>query len=73
MPPIRLTDEELTAVMSAARPISVDRRDAFLQAVAGALQSCPELGPGTVHRAIADVQRAFFDPPDFAGGAGKYR
>jgi hypothetical protein len=66
MPPIRLSDSELDAVMAAARPLAVDRRDAFLQAVAGALQGCGEIGPGVVHRVCAEIQRAFFDPPDLS-------
>jgi hypothetical protein len=65
MPPIRLSDVELDAVMAAARPLPVERRDAFLQAVAGALQG-RELGPGVVHRVCAEAQRAFFDPPDLS-------
>jgi hypothetical protein len=77
MPPIRLSDSELDAVMAAARPLAVERRDAFLQAVAGALQGCRELGPGVVHRVCAETQRAFFDPPQLAAGApghgAKYR
>lgn len=39
-------------------PISVQRRDAFPQQVASSLQSCSELGPGAVYRAIATAQRA---------------
>jgi len=39
--PIRLTDSQLDAVISAARPLAVERRDAFLQAVAGALAAVP--------------------------------
>jgi hypothetical protein len=66
MPPIRLSDDELAAVMAAARPIAVERRDAFLLAVASALQACGEVGPGTVHRVCASLQRQFFDPPDLA-------
>jgi hypothetical protein len=75
MPLIRLTDDELDAVMAAARPIAVERRDAFLQDVARALASCVELGPGVVHRVCAETQRRFFDPPDLgrASGLGKYR
>ena len=77
MPPIRLSDSELDAVMSAARPLAVERRDAFLQQVAGALQRCGELGPGVVHRICAEAQRAHFDPPDLSAGASgrvsKYR
>jgi hypothetical protein len=68
MPPIRLFDSEFDAVMAAARPLPVERRDAFLQAVAGALQGCREIGPGVVHRVCAETQRAFFDPPDLASG-----
>jgi hypothetical protein len=77
MPPIRLSDSELDAVMAAARPLAVERRDAFLQQVADALLRCGELGPGLVHRVVAQVQREFFDPPDLAAGApgrgAKYR
>jgi hypothetical protein len=62
--PLKLSDSELEAVMAAARPISVDRRDAFLQEIASSLQDCAEIGPGAVYRAIAATQRHFFDPPD---------
>jgi hypothetical protein len=62
--PIRLTDSELDAMMAAARPLAVERRDAFLQAVAAELRGC-EIGPGLVHRVIAQVQREFFHPPGF--------
>jgi hypothetical protein len=51
MPPIRLSDSELDAVMSAARPIPVGQRDAFLQQVAAELQG-RELGPGVVYRVL---------------------
>ena len=75
MPPIKLSDDELTAVMAAARPIAVNRRDQFLQQVARSLQACSEVGPGAVHRAIAEAQRAHFDPPDpgHTGRSSKYR
>jgi hypothetical protein len=76
MKPVRLTDSELDAVMAAAQPIPVARRAAFLQDVAKMLSGV-EVGPGSVHRAIAQAQRAHFDPPQFAVGApaghGKYR
>ena len=68
MPPIRLTDDELSAVLAAARPIPVERRDAFLQDVAALLRG-REVGPGTVHRAIEQAQRVHFDPPDLSGGS----
>ena len=77
MPPIRLTDEELSAVFAAAGPLPVNRRDAFLQDVATLLRHCSEIGPGHVYRAIAEAQRAHFDPPALVAGAqigrGKYR
>jgi hypothetical protein len=63
MPPIRLTDEELSAIMLACQPLAPEARDGFVRAVAASLQSCPEIGPGTVYRAIEQAQRAHFDPP----------
>jgi hypothetical protein len=65
--PIRLTDSELDAVMAAARPIAIGRRDAFLKAVASRLAGQGELGPGVVYRVVSETQRAFFDPPDLDG------
>jgi hypothetical protein len=66
MPPIKLSDDELSAVMAAARPLAIERRDAFLQQVAASLQGCGEIGPGVVYRVVAETQRAFFDPPDLS-------
>ena len=70
---IRLSDDELTAVLSAARPLAVQMRDPFLRAVATALQGSEVIGPGVVARTCAELQRQFFDPPEFtcASGAGK--
>ena len=77
MPPLRLSDNELDAIMAAARPIAPDRRDAFVQEVANSLARCGELGPGVVHRVVAQAQRQHFDPPDLAvgtrGRTSKYR
>jgi hypothetical protein len=66
MPPIRLTDSELDAVMNAARPLQPRDRDAFLRDVANELAAVPVLGDGAVHRAIAVVQRRHWDPPDLS-------
>jgi hypothetical protein len=60
---IRLSDSELDAVMAAARPIAIGRRDAFLKAVAAELTG-REIGPGDVYRVVSETQRRFFDPPD---------
>jgi hypothetical protein len=76
MPPIRLSDSEFNAVMSAARPIPVERRDDFLQDVAALLSGCVEVGPGVVHRICAEAQKRHFDPPDLGrvpGAKAKYR
>ena len=51
---------------AAAKPLPVHLRAAFLQEVASLLAGC-EPGPGTMHRAIAAVQRKFFDPPEPSG------
>jgi hypothetical protein len=71
--PLHLSDSELDAVMAAARPLNVNVRDAFLQAVAAALAGCSEVGPGTVYRIVAETQRRFFDPPDLSHGVGLIR
>jgi hypothetical protein len=68
MPPIRLSDSELDAVTAAARPIAVERRDAFLADVAQALSAHAVLGPGIVGRTCAEVQKRYFDPPDLGRG-----
>jgi hypothetical protein len=70
MPPVRLTDSELDAVLSAARPIAVELRDAFLHAVARALSGRKEIGPGVVHQVCRELQRQFWDPPDLSRAAG---
>jgi hypothetical protein len=64
MPPIALTDAQLSAVFEAARPLSVASRDAFLRDLAAALQGITDPGDGDVARAIRAVQRKHFDPPE---------
>ncbi len=63
MQPLKLSDDEMTALYRAAAPIAPHLRDEFLQAVADALAGQNEIGPGTVYRAIKDTQKRFFDPP----------
>jgi hypothetical protein len=72
MPPLALTDDELDAIMRAAAPLQPHQRDGFLQDIAVALAALPMLGPGVVHRAIAEVQRKHFDAPDLRVAGGKY-
>jgi hypothetical protein len=71
--PLHLTDEQLTAVFEAARPLAVRDRDAFLQAVAELLQARSEIGNGDVHRTIRVAQRRFYDPPEFDEHAQPHR
>jgi hypothetical protein len=74
MHPIRLSDDELTAVFRAARPLAARDRDGFLQAVADALAGCAMIGPGAVDRAVRLAQKRFFDPPNLDhGDYSKYR
>jgi hypothetical protein len=73
MPPVRLTDSELDSVMAAARPLPVERRDAFLQAVAGALQGCEVIGPGLVARICAEVQPRFLPAAAARSGCARPR
>jgi hypothetical protein len=73
--PIKLTDNQMSAVLAASYPLSPDRRSAFLADVARELASLPEVGDGIVHRVIMARQRVYFDPPiDKMGGhgVGKY-
>jgi hypothetical protein len=54
-------------VLNATKPLAVHDRDAFLRAVAHALeQAGGDIGPGTVHRAIRETQRRYFLPPRVA-------
>jgi hypothetical protein len=72
--PLALSDSEYDAVMAAARPLQPHQRGAFLEALALELRPCGELGDGRVHRAIAQVQKQFWDPPVESGyaHAGKH-
>jgi hypothetical protein len=70
--PISLTDDELTAIMDAARPLQPRDRDRFLRQIAEAIVAMPVRGPGAIHRAIRSVWREHFDAPDLRTGTGKY-
>ena len=52
--PFSLSDAELAAIQAAAAPIHPMQRDAFLKALAAALERHPVIGPGLVHRCAAD-------------------
>ena len=75
MPLVQFDDDQLAAIFDACRPLTPARRSDFLAALATALDrmSSDQLGPSSMHRLIADLQRAFWDAPDFARGAGAPR
>jgi hypothetical protein len=61
--PLALSDAEYAAVMRAAQPLQPHRRGNFLEALAKELSTCGELGEGKIYRAIAAVQKRFWDAP----------
>ena len=64
MPPLALTDHELSAVQRAAAPIHPQQRDAFLKVLAIELERHPVVGPGLVHRLAGELQRPFVIAPE---------
>ena len=59
MPPLSLSDEELSLLRTLAEPVAYGRRREFLQEVAAELANCPQPGPGATHRVARDVQRRY--------------
>jgi hypothetical protein len=71
--PLALDDDEMQAVLDAAKPLPPDRRAAFLADVAEALATAGEVGPGSLHRVIRVCAARHFDPPRDNGiRAGKH-
>ena len=58
-----LDDAELEMLVSAAKSLPPQTRAAFVAAVATEVAHLSEVGPGALHRAIAQVQRRFLEPP----------
>jgi hypothetical protein len=76
MPPLQLTDDEMSVLRRLAEPIDRQRRPQFLQEVAAELEAsrqAGEIGEGAVHRVARTLQRKFFDPPEFPNAAGRAR
>jgi hypothetical protein len=71
--PVRLSDDQLNAVLAAATPLQPHRRSAFLEEVAREISRHPILGDGLLHRLIVTIQRRHFDPPEFGSDAGASR
>jgi hypothetical protein len=68
--PISLSDQELDAIMRAASPLEVRDRGKFLEEMAHALATRPDIGIGGLHRLIMEVQRKHWSPPIENGNYG---
>ena len=76
MPPLQLTDDEMTVLRRLAEPIDHQRRPQFLQEVAAELEAkrqAGEIGEGVVHRVARTLQRKYWEPPEFPNAAGRAR
>jgi hypothetical protein len=62
--PIALSDDELDAIMYAARPLAPRDRAAFLQLVAVRLRGLGEIGDGLVARVCRESAREFWRAPE---------
>jgi hypothetical protein len=69
--PLRLSDDQLTAIQRAAEPLHWQDRGAYLERVASLLQG-RELGDGLVGRACREAQREFLRAPALDTRPGKY-
>jgi hypothetical protein len=67
MRPIPLDVDGMAHIYAAVKPLSPDRCDDFLRALAGELARQTVIGPGLVFRTIAVVWPKFFDPPNVSG------
>lgn len=60
---ISLSDSQLQIVMAAATPLAVDKRDVFLQRVAGQLGRVRRPGDRDVEAAVAAALRGLMHEP----------
>jgi hypothetical protein len=62
-----ISDDVEQLISRLAGPLSPRDRAAFRRAAEDALTRVPCWGEGAVYRAVASLQRAFFDPPSDRG------
>ena len=70
MPPLQLTDDEMSVLRRLAEPLDQQRRTQFLEEVAAELEAkrqAGEIGEGAVHRVARELQRKFFRPAGLHG------
>jgi hypothetical protein len=60
--PVRLSEQQMSAVLAASYPLPADRRTAFLIDIATELAGLPEIGDRALHRVIMTTQRKYFAP-----------
>jgi hypothetical protein len=74
MPPLSLTDEEMSLLRELAAPIPLRQRQEFLLAIADALETeqtaGAAIGPGLIHRVASRLQHRYGPAPQPM--AGKY-
>jgi hypothetical protein len=65
-PPLSIPDDidPDTLISRLAGPLAPDVRPSFRRAAEDALTRVPCWGEGAVYRAVAPLQRAYFDPPN---------
>jgi hypothetical protein len=66
--PLALSDEELAAVMGAAKPLPARDRPAFLEDVASELANYPEIGPGVIGKMAMSSHNESSETSVFRGG-----
>jgi hypothetical protein len=66
--PLRLSDDQLDALMRLAKPLQPRCRDAFLRILAYVLRDRRDVGDGELHRIASEVIRSnrLFDAPDLS-------
>jgi hypothetical protein len=70
MPPLALTDSQISAIMALAHPLSPDQRSRFLEMLATRLNGRGEIGDGTLYQLCRELQRQHFSPPSFDRDTG---
>jgi hypothetical protein len=71
MPPLTLTDSEMTLLLELSAPIEPSLRADFLRTVASELEASRRvgaIGEGAIHRIARQIQRRFWEPPRFREG-----
>jgi hypothetical protein len=62
-PPLALTDDQLSTIMTAAGPLHPAIRGLYLERVAEQLRDHRVIGDGLIGRITKQVQRQFLRPP----------